>query len=35
MDYKEGIIRLVEKIQDGKKLKVIYNFINRYYRSQG
>lgn len=27
MDYKEGIIRLVEKIQDGKKLKTIYKFI--------
>lgn len=34
-DYLDGIHQLVDKIADRKLLITIYNFINRYYRSQG
>lgn len=30
-DYRKGIIWIIERIHDSKLLKLIYNFINRYY----
>lgn len=31
MNYKKYIIELLDKIEDNKKLKKIYNFINRIF----
>lgn len=31
MDYKKYIIELLDKVEDSKKLKRIYSFINRIF----